>query len=154
MYSTCVLSGVCVVGCVLSGVCCRVCVAGGVLPGVCCRVLPGVLPGVFCCVFCCCALVDSCSGPLLGTPLAGIDFPQQEKAQNETKLGPLLFPFLVPPLPPVPPPPDGPKFRAFFHSPVGNFTLSSLSGGLLVEFWVFLKAGALKCARLGSLVVV
>ena len=35
----------------------------------------------------------------------------------------------------------GPKFRAFFLSPAGNFILSSLSGGLLVEFWFFEAPG-------------
>ena len=59
------------------------------------------------------------------------------------------------PLPGTAPPLDRPKFRSFFLSPAGNFILSSLSGGssrlILV---VFLKAGTLKCARLGSRAVV
>ena len=47
----------------------------------------------------------------------------------------------------------GPKFRAFFpSSTIFSFVLRSL-GGLLVEFGVC-SAGALKCSRLGSRVVV
>ena len=99
------------VGCVL-GVCwvcvfvvCWVC--GGCVPGVC---------WVFCCVFpvFCCVLLLLMFPFFLSTCLAlvgvhpwrapKIDFPQQEKAQNETKLGPLLFPFLVLPAPPSAPP--------------------------------------------------
>ena len=47
---------------------------------------------------------------------------------------------------------DRPKFRSFFPSPTTqNSFFSSLSGCLLVEILVvFLKAGTLKCARLGS----
>ena len=43
----------------------------------------------------------------------------------------------------------GPKFRSFFPSPATIFFLLSLGSfrGILV---VFLKAGTLKCARLGS----
>ena len=56
------------------------------------------------------------------------------------------------PLLPDPPPPDRPNFSLFFFSlchPI--FALFFfLSNGLLVEFWWFLKARALKCARLGS----
>ena len=48
-------------------------------------------------------------------------------------------------LPLDPPPPDRPKFRAFFPFPAPNVLGSSR--GILV---VFLKAGALKCARLES----
>ena len=54
--------------------------------------------------------------------------------------------------PPDPPPPDRPspgppKFSLFFFlSPTGNFFLSSLSGGFLVEFWWCLKRrGAQMC---------
>ena len=43
----------------------------------------------------------------------------------------------------------GPKFRVFFSLPPEiSFFLLSLWGGLLVEFWWFLNAGTLKCARL------
>ena len=50
------------------------------------------------------------------------------------------------------PPPDRPEFRFFFSLPPEISFFSSLSGrssrGILV---VFVKAGTLKCARLGSL---
>ena len=56
--------------------------------------------------------------------------------------------------PPEGPSPGPPKISLFFFSPAGNFFLSSLCGfsrGILV---VFLKTGTLKCARLGSRIVV
>ena len=52
------------------------------------------------------------------------------------------------------PPPDHQNFALFlpFLATVSLFLC--LSGGLLVEFWWILEAGAVKCARLGSRAVV
>ena len=45
---------------------------------------------------------------------------------------------------------DHPKFRSFFSLPPEISFFSPSLGGLLAEFWWCLKAGTLKCARLGS----
>ena len=72
---------------------------------------------------------------LVGPPLPRTTPPPDRPSPGQ----PLSRKSKGPPLPRTTPPPDRPKFRAFFPSPVRNFTLSSLSGGLLVGFWWFFE---------------
>ena len=97
----------------------------------------------------------------LDRPSPGPPFPWTALPLDRPSPGP---PFRPSPGPPFPwtalpldrPSPGPPKISLFFFPlPPQNSFFSSLSGCLLVEFWwCFLKTGALKCARLGSLVVV